>query len=63
MGGGEGEGKGKGRGRGWRGAENRGLLSPGGKWAAAAERAGRFRLILGHVGSSLEGKSWGGAAL
>lgn len=39
-GGGGGEGKGTGGRRGWGGAENRGLLTLSGKWAAATERAG-----------------------
>lgn len=58
-----GEGKGTGGGRGWGGAENRGLLTLSGKWAAATERAGWWRLALGHVGVATQRKAWGGAVL
>lgn len=58
-----GEGKGTGGGRGWGGAENRGLLTLSGKWAAATERAGWWRPAFGHVGAATRRKAWGGAVL
>lgn len=54
-----GEGKGTGGGRAGGGAEDRGLLTQSGKWAAAAERGGPVRAALGHVGAAIQGGSPG----